>query len=829
MTLVLALVLWLPRGFKLNQFVAVDERSWLTRSANFYLALTQGHLAATFQRYHPGVTTMWLGMAGFLWRYPDYPAQAAGQVTDMSEGIEDFLRAHHHPPMEMLAAGRTFVVLFTVLVLLGAFWVTADLLGLLPALAGFLLIAFEPFLLGLTRMLHVDGLSSTLMFVALLSFLRFRDGGRHKRYLIASGSAAGLAWLSKSPALFLGPFVALLVLIDLAQTWRARRTLRWTDLHPAFLDLLLWTGVGVAVFVLLWPAMWVTPWDNLRNIFAAAGESAAAGHSKALFFNGQTYTGDPGPWFYPITYLWRTTPIVLAGLAFAVVMFLFRQTPFDQAARRRTTGQLALFALLFTLFMTLGAKKFPRYLLPAYMPLDLIAGLGWLALAHWVSSRLSGATRHWAMPVMVAVPILIQAGIAIPQFPYYFTYYNPLLGGDAKAPQVMMIGLGEGLDQAARYLNAKPGAATLTVAAWYRGGSFDYIFNAHAVDIDQFFRADYAVLYAHQWQRQVPDERLLDYFAGLTPEKSIILHGIDYAQIYNLRTAPPPAYFVDWDKAIRLVSDDVPDHPVAPGEHFVVRFHFYSIGPVDRNLNVVVRLVDANGKEVARSEGWPFGTPTSTWQPGSVYVDGHDFTLPAGTAPGYYQIEVGFYDPATKKLFTPTVAGTDQKLADLLPVDYLRVGPLPVTPALSLDPPADLGGKIRLLGANVIPQTGATTSGTEPIRITSGSAITLTLFWQPLHYRKINYTVFVHIVGPDGQIVAQVDRQPVNGAIPTTMWHDDETIVDSYTLQIPAGAPAGAYQIRTGMYDLATLQRLPVSRNERQTGDSITLATLAVK
>src|SRR5688572_3806130 len=91
LSLGLALLLWLPRGLELDHFVAVDERSWLTRSGNFYLALASGDWAATFQRYHPGVTTMWLGMLGFLWQYPDYPADAAGQISSMSTGIEDFL------------------------------------------------------------------------------------------------------------------------------------------------------------------------------------------------------------------------------------------------------------------------------------------------------------------------------------------------------------------------------------------------------------------------------------------------------------------------------------------------------------------------------------------------------------------------------------------------------------------------------------------------------------------------------------------------------------------------------------------------------------------
>ncbi len=224
LTLLLALILWLPRGLALDRFVAVDERSWLTRSGNFYLALSRGDLVATFQRYHPGVTTMWLGMAGYLWRYPGYPA-AAAQIDDMSAGVEGFLRDQGREPIDLLAAGRAFVVAATVLTLLLAFRIAVDLLGLLPALIGFLLIAFEPFLLGLTRMLHVDGLSSAFMLLAVLAFLRYCAGAnanlRHgTRYLVISGVAAGLAWLSKSPALFLAPFMALVVLAALWQRWR---------------------------------------------------------------------------------------------------------------------------------------------------------------------------------------------------------------------------------------------------------------------------------------------------------------------------------------------------------------------------------------------------------------------------------------------------------------------------------------------------------------------------------------------------------------------------------------------------------------------------------
>jgi len=46
--LVLILIIWLPRGFELDRYVATDEVVWLLRSANFYYALGQGDYAATY-------------------------------------------------------------------------------------------------------------------------------------------------------------------------------------------------------------------------------------------------------------------------------------------------------------------------------------------------------------------------------------------------------------------------------------------------------------------------------------------------------------------------------------------------------------------------------------------------------------------------------------------------------------------------------------------------------------------------------------------------------------------------------------------------------------
>ncbi len=473
--------------------------------------------------------------------------------------------------------------------------------------------------------------------------------------------------------------------------------------------------------------------------------------------------------------------------------------------------------------MNLGAKKFDRYLLPAYFPLALAAGAGWVVLVAALIN-LWGRWPGWLLPAAM----VLQMGMVLPHFPYYFTFYNPLLGGIAAAPAVLMMGLGEGMDQAARYLNAKPDAAALQVAAWYRGGSFNYIFNGEDLDIEDYYRADYAVLYTHQWQRQVPSARMLDYFATLTPEHTVNLYGLDYAWVYNLQDAPPPSYFTDWAGAIRLVGTQVlPAGALAPGDELVARMRLYTIGTLDTNLSAVVRLMDAAGNEVARSEGWPYGSPTSTWQPGEVYVDGHELTLPADLAPGYLRVELGFYDADAQAPVTGMVAGTETPRGDFVGVDYVAVG-LDSPDAPPLAKPPVLGGQIELLGATV-QGAALTDAGAPAVAVDAGSALPLALTWQVVGVPRADYTTLLHLVDAAGTPVQQWDQAPLQGVVPTTLWREHEPLLDAYQLDFPPNVPPGEYRLLVGLYDLATLTRLPVVIGGEPAGDTVQVATIVVE
>ena len=556
----IGLAVSLPRGLGLASYVSVDEPKWLERSANFYLALSQRDLAGTFTREHPGVTITWAGLAGFLTSYPDYVRQATGRFDEPQE-MEQFFRANGRNPLQVLEASRIIVVLQVTLILLAAFVEAVRLVGVWPALIGFLLIAFDPFYVGLSRLLHPSGLMSTLMFLSLLAYLAFILRGRRWADLVLSGVSAGLAWLSESPAFFLAPFILVLTLIEVGRMFYTLRKMSARVLWSQAWPVLAWVSTGLVVYFLLWPAMWVNPIGTVERVLGQASLYAQEGHTSDVFFDGRIISTDErkaftehagkflfpasylGRRFYLVNYAWRTTPVVLVGLLLVAPGLLFYRKQGGNQVLTWTVLALLLFATLFTLFMSLGSKKFDRYLLPVFLPLDLVAGIGLFLGTSWLAGRLASRWARLAVGLTLGAAIMLQALTVVRTYPYYLSYYNPLMGGSGRAPRVMMVGWGEGLDQAARYLNAKPEAPSLRVMAWYPDGSFSYFFNGETngsqpeweptrLELEDI---DYVVTYVNQWQRQLPFPEMLNALQGLAPERVIELNGIEYARIYDIR------------------------------------------------------------------------------------------------------------------------------------------------------------------------------------------------------------------------------------------------------------------------------------------------------
>jgi hypothetical protein len=557
---ILLMAFALPRGLALDRVVTPDEVNWLTTSSNFYMAIRQGDFANTYQLEHPGVTTLWAGALGFMWKYPAYIDEGPGPVVYSEQEAGLLLRSLGHEPLELIIAARVVIVLAIIVTLTAAFLQAVPLVGFWPAVMGFLLIALDPFHIAHSRILHQDGMASSFVLLALLAFLNFLYREGHWRNLIVSGAAAGLAWLTKSPMLFLIPFVGLLLLIELARKRRLAGRMEKESLQWAAKILIVWGCVGLAIFVLLWPAMWVDPIYTLRRVVGGMLSYAVHGHTEApLFFNGKIYTGDPGAIFYPIIFLWRTTSIVLLGLMFAVVAVVVPQAQSFLSRQRSPLSTLLMFAILFTVFMTVGAKKFDRYLLPIYPPLDLVAGVGWVAAVTWIRQRQPQRWAQLTAPALLLAALVGQAAATVSSFPYYFSYYNPVLGGTTQAPRVMMVGWGEGLDQAAHFLNKQPHIADQQVMLGVWSGTFSYFYDGTirwsdfapgGTTIQDWKDSDYAIIYINQWQRGRLPHELVDYLLKKEPALVVRLQGLDYAYVYDLNQISPPEYLFAGEESV---------------------------------------------------------------------------------------------------------------------------------------------------------------------------------------------------------------------------------------------------------------------------------------
>ncbi len=91
-----------------------------------------------------------------------------------------------------------------------------------------------------------------------------------------------------------------------------------------------------------------------------------------------------------------------------------------------------------------------------------------------------------------------------------------------------------------------------------------------------------------------------------------------------------------------------------------------------------------------------------------------------------------------------------------------------------------------------------------------GQTVIVSAQWHGLKSMSEDYTVFVHLLGPDGMVHGQVDMWPVQGTLPTTQWQVNAPVADRFEVRVPDDAPLGDYKVEVGWYLLATLDRLPV-------------------
>ncbi len=246
-----------------------------------------------------------------------------------------------------------------------------------------------------------------------------------------------------------------------------------------------------------------------------------------------------------------------------------------------------------------------------------------------------------------------------------------------------------------------------------------------------------------------------------------------------------------------------------PGEPLNVEFEWSRLRPgPDRTLRL--RWTGPSGAEIEATQIEPYAGeyPTSQWPIGQSLVS--RVTLSAPSSPGTYTLRVGWLSADRREL--------PARCTWLAPTSRdCLVGTLRVE------------GQARASGINFDNQVILLDAQIGQTQLRPGETLPVSLKWQGLRQWNADYTVFVHLVGPDGKLHGQVDQWPLDGTLPTRDWQPGRVIDDLYRVTLAGDAPAGTYQVEVGWYLLATLRRLPIVDAEgRPVDDHVIVGTVNV-
>ncbi len=819
--ILIATVALLPRIIGLNLFLTADEpKSWFGRSIQFLDALARADFAATFDSPAPGVTTMWAGSLGLLLEYlrQGFP----GSLTT-------FLANVPFDPLDpaILPLIRLPGVLLAALTAVLTYLWGRQVIGQAPALLAALLLALDPFLLALTRILGHDGLVTIFMWLSLLAFLRAQESNHfNRKFIIISGAMGGLAFLTKYPSLFLGAFIALMMFIF---HWRWRQT--WPKMLQSWaVDLALWSIAAGFIFVLLWPAMWVDPVGRVLAIFNDALRASGSPHQKGSFFFGHPVP-DPGTSYYLIVTLFKTTPVLWLGWLLALIGLIVGwwrgQT---QSSWYQSTLIALTFSLLFGLLVTVGGKKQDRYILPIFPTLITLAALGYskihlilkknplTSLSRFLALRGFATPDRWFQTLLIAALVIIQAVFVLPHHPYYFTFYNPLMGGGNNAARAIIIGWGEGLDQAAAWLNKQEASHALDVVAWY-STTFEPFFVGHAIykiEEEKISRtpkpglmANYVVLYVNQIQRELPTRGALQFFRAVPPVHIVTLNGTDYAWIYpsvNMKHVfSNEARLVGQAELLGfnlLNEQQQPLSNISADNVVITQLYWEWLGKSPHEP-IGLNLVDFSGRVWGYAH--PLGTqtryPFEQWEDGMVARDDFALTLLPGTPPGDYYLKAWIDRPATS-----------ERVGDfpvLLEDTHLVVTRPPTPPALS-DLDLSLSTQLDTIMVAGITLLGFSNSESITEAWSPGESHDLVLYWQATQSIDQNHPLTLALVDSNDTIRATWIDLPTSGHFPTEQWQAGDIIRDPWTLTLPPYVPPGDYRLTAQLSQEPPLDLLTV-------------------
>jgi len=558
LVLILLAVTVIPRLPGLNSFVAVDEPAWLTRGANFYYALGQREFQNTIYEYHPSVITMWYVASAVFVYFPEYRGLGQGYFDVDKETFDPFLLAHGKQPITLLYISRLFQVIVISLFVLLVFYFLSRLIGEKKAFLVTALTSSAPFFLGHSRLLSHEAMVAIFVLASIFGMMAYLEYEKKWYYLVISAASAALAQLTKSSAMAMFPVIALMLAVSVFEKMKEH------GFKSVLMDHLkifgIWLAMLVLVYFIVWPGMWVAPGKMLYEVYGNAFSYALEGARLQV-----TQELEPSKFHIDtvgttaltfVMYILESgTIITWLGILLAVASL------FLKGKNAPTLIEKKIFIYLFTatimfilLFSVANGFNYRHYIMTSHVSVSAIAALGWAIWLGWLGMQWETGNRLRVGVGGAVLLIILQLAEAAAFYPYYYTYYNPILAAiTGKAP---VSNYGEGIEQAAAYLAQKPNAESLKVFAYRGRGPFSFFFPGKTIILNPLFveepgmsamferlkQSDYVVITDTLGLRSARNALFVQNLNSVSPEHSIYINGVSPIRIYRVADLPPSFY-----------------------------------------------------------------------------------------------------------------------------------------------------------------------------------------------------------------------------------------------------------------------------------------------
>lgn len=481
-----------------SSFIQTNAPDWVERSARFIDSIVEGNFAATFQKYHPGVTLMWL-VGICIKAFGKYQDIFFGQRSALFE-VEVY---NQFAFLVKFVQGTVFVSLL-ILALKKIEKVLSN--TIIPVAIGFFVVT-TPIILSLVKAIAPDALLFIFMFLSITYFFSYLVKGSRKDLLI-TGLFLGLSVLTKLTGVILFPvfFVSLLI-------FNRKEIVK--DMFYLFLILSL-------AFVTLFPAMWVSPINTLQIIFDGAITAPLEDYASPIISSNLASSPFIEKFLsYPIVFVYRATPIFLLLLLIGLFAFFFRLRACKKHNVLKLVAIAGIFALIYYFPVALSGKKIYKYVLPLFITGSYLASYGFFLI-------LGKIKLVFLKAFFVLLVVTAQVYFVLSVAPDYLLFTNPAFGSVFSSTKVMAFKVETtGYKELADYLNSKNLSEEVVVSA-YLPRSLGPFLNVRVEDIRSADKPNYILIPLHalsEFEYLLDSCYILDY--------SVIYKKMPYLFLYK--------------------------------------------------------------------------------------------------------------------------------------------------------------------------------------------------------------------------------------------------------------------------------------------------------